>query len=198
MKPLLLIVLTVFLILDGCDEEERYKILSFFFDGVPVPPSLVAKSSTDTDSTYVAEQSVQERTRPAIRTTRNEKTLYLHKPYKSRQCGACHQTQGGQKLVTRLDKLCQRCHEQFENLPAFVHGPVAVGQCIACHNPHSSENAYLLLRKGDSVCLYCHDQIDMDILSEHSTKGSKECVDCHSPHFSDTNRFFIWNSGSNP
>ena len=192
MKTLLIIVSVGFLsIPSGCDEETTYKVLSFFFDGVPKPGAEnpvdeLVQTLVDTLSDSTEQNIAAANQRPP------EQELFIHKPYRERRCDDCHQSGFGQKLVAaRVDLLCQTCHEDFAVKKKYTHGPVAVGQCLTCHNPHLSKNKYLLLRVGEKTCTYCHEEIDMVSVAEHQEPKPLDCVSCHSPHFSDTNKKYL-------
>lgn len=62
-------------------------------------------------------------------------------------CGVCHltQTQGDMTLVSLSmpkQKICSACHDE----PAVLrlHTPAVKGQCVDCHDAHSSEQEMLL------------------------------------------------------
>ncbi|MHC4609786.1 MAG: cytochrome c3 family protein, partial [Planctomycetota bacterium] len=55
------------------------------------------------------------------------------------------------ELVSGDSGLCYQCHDE----PAeseHANGPIVVGVCTACHNPHSAENLYGPNFTGDEVC----------------------------------------------
>jgi len=62
-------------------------------------------------------------------------------------CEVCHltQTQGDMTMVSLSmpkQKICFACHQ--ESVALRQHVPAAKGQCIDCHDPHSSERKMLL------------------------------------------------------
>jgi len=173
-----------------CDPETQYKVLSFFFDGVPLPPSM-QPAVVDTMQS-AGNDSIPQLAEALTPKKPSAPTVYLHPPYKERKCDVCHESEGGQRLLeARPDLVCRKCHEQFNQEYRFVHGPVAVGQCLRCHNPHSTKNPYLLIRKGEEVCTYCHEEINRWSISAHASEGPLNCLQCHSPHYSNENRFFL-------
>lgn len=179
------------------DENRRYKVLSFFFDGVPNPASAkednIQKADTSAvDSTKTPTLAVVPKKRPSA------PTIYTHQPYRERKCEKCHRSDFGQKLKDRADLICNTCHEQFKNPPAFVHGPVAVGQCTTCHSPHTSKYPKLLIREGNKICTFCHEAIDRVNVAEHQSVDNPPCTSCHSPHFSDGSRFYLLTSNRSP
>ncbi|MFH1853202.1 MAG: cytochrome c3 family protein [Candidatus Neomarinimicrobiota bacterium] len=184
-----LLSLSVVLCLSACRDETTYRVLSFFFDGVPLPPSLVVALPADTTRT-VSTVPLTGVTPGLARTNRAQVTWFLHEPYKGRNCNKCHQDQSGQSLLaTRTDFVCRTCHEQFARPYAYIHGPVAVGQCLACHDPHRSRGKKLLTRNGDKICTFCHEKIDRERVTAHVLNENRVCIECHSPHFSDRSQF---------
>ena len=108
--------------------------------------------------------------------------------------------------------LCAKCHDDKLFEGKLVHGPVAAGMCMGCHNPHSSDNQGLLKKKPAALCLDCHPDIAKGphVIAGFSRSGhplgndKKEaadplrpgktfyCASCHEPHRSELpklNRF---------
>jgi predicted CXXCH cytochrome family protein len=85
-------------------------------------------------------------------------------------------------------EICLGCHEGFQekiNKP-FVHTPLTEGDCVGCHNPHTSSFTMLLSAPGGSICSTCHDSvIPEDAESVHQVVAGGECIACHDPHASD-------------
>ena len=50
--------------------------------------------------------------------------------------------------------LCAKCHEAKSG--PVLHGPYKNGQCLICHDPHSSEFKAQTRSAGNSLCLACH------------------------------------------
>lgn len=102
-------------------------------------------------------------------------------------CANCHNPHASQQkhlLADRTDALCLKCHDKPLQTPdgrtianmkpvltgsQFLHGPVRVGNCSACHDAHGAANPTLLvknfpqtfytkfkLEKYD-LCFQCHD-----------------------------------------
>jgi predicted CXXCH cytochrome family protein len=72
------------------------------------------------------------------------------------------------------------CHPSLEKSQRFVHGPVAVGDCRACHRQHSAVERHLLARPATTLCLGCHDQLVT--CPAASQAADSPCVSCHDPH----------------
>jgi predicted CXXCH cytochrome family protein len=110
-------------------------------------------------------------------------------------CTSCHEVRVN-KDVTRIKltatsstSLCLTCHndKNAAELKGQVHKP-AVRDCVACHDPHTSDNKYQLLKatSGDAkenLCLSCH-TTGLSV----SDKGSRHaaldmgCDTCHVTH----------------
>ncbi len=155
----------------------------------------------------------------------------VHKPVSEGQCLACHNPHSSDnqsQLVESVPQLCFSCHAKkgkikknmtgspikelysSEDLP--LHPPFADGECLECHNPHSSGNPILLAAKGPvkiftsykeseyELCFKCHDEFKEVLKTEISTgetdfrngnqnlhylhvvKKGRSCRSCHNPH----------------
>jgi predicted CXXCH cytochrome family protein len=154
----------------ACAATTRYKVLSFLFDGVP-PPSQPAAAAGLSGAAV-----------PAVPGTRVSPSN--HGPYAARMCGSCHEAAATNALVAPKDQLCFRCHD----LPldrAYVHGPIASGGCLVCHDPHASPYRSLLVSDSDSFCFHCHDRAAVAAIPGHDGVESG-CTGCHDAHASDS------------
>ena len=153
----------------GCSVTTRHKVLTLFFDGVPpLPDGAAQPQQPGAASGLAAGGSI---------------AIHEHGPYAARLCGACHEAAATNALVAPPDQLCFRCH----TLPLdrkYIHGPIASGGCLVCHDPHRSPNAYLLVSASDSFCFHCHTQKSVRSIEGHeSLEGG--CTECHDAHASD-------------
>jgi len=98
-------------------------------------------------------------------------------------CAGCHVVEGGKLAAKAQKEACYGCHDSFEKAPegkkAFLHAPVATGECTACHDPHFS--ALPKLARSDKGCAECHDPFPPGA-SVHYPVKEGECTACHSPH----------------
>jgi predicted CXXCH cytochrome family protein len=74
-------------------------------------------------------------------------------------CENCHQATSEKdkttiNLVATGGDLCAMCHEASKD--PVLHGPYKSGQCLICHNPHSSEFKAQTRADVNSICLACH------------------------------------------
>ena len=155
----------------GCGPK-NYKVLSFFFDGVPLPVD-EAGPSKDFNAKTAGGGTVK-KGKPSS-----------HGPYAAKLCNACHNVRGGAaggSLVLPVQELCFKCH--VFNTGLYVHGPIAAGGCLICHDPHGSANKFLLTSASESFCFHCHAQKDIELNKAHE-KNQMDCTSCHAPHVSD-------------
>ena len=149
-------------------EEARYRTLSIFFDGVPSLTTALPEGDTAPGLN-----------RPvAIQFT-------VHQPWAERKCELCHSRTFSNELKIEEPELCSTCHESEAFERAYVHGPVAFGECTVCHNPHRSRFQDLLLSEGSTVCSTCHDEGTFSISEVHQVEAAESCLNCHDPHSSE-------------
>jgi predicted CXXCH cytochrome family protein len=160
----------------SCDEQRRYETLKFFFDGVEEPESMAAPGRFVDSNLPIATPESQ------------GPTWYVHEPRKD--CTNCHDTKrqsradGRAYLISSVPQLCYECHDDFAVSASNVHGPVAVGVCLECHNPHKSQLRYLLEKPIPELCYICHDTEAIESIPEHFVRGLSSCNDCHDSHAS--------------
>src|SRR5690606_7579552 len=87
----------------------------------------------------------------------------VHAPFAA-DCALCHDPHGGDnryfvKGGTGAEG-CYRCHSDFREDLKMVHGPVALGECLACHTPHQSAHKGLLVEDRASLCQSCHVDVE--------------------------------------
>jgi predicted CXXCH cytochrome family protein len=164
----LLLILAGTGMLIGCSTpQERYEVLSFFFDGVPDPAKANSAAEKGASDGPVATAVV----------------MTLHKPYVNNQCDACHRLNSGEIAeFQEAYKACVKCHEQVTTQYQRMHGPVALGVCAFCHTAHESVEPALLKDSPVKVCGHCHES-DMlsDTVQQHKDP-SISCLSCHFGH----------------
>ncbi len=102
-----------------------------------------------------------------------------HLPVLEERCAECH---GGlRREDPRAEKrTCTGCHRALAVIYPYLHGPVAAGQCLVCHDPHGSSLPALGPANAKDLCIACHDQ---PTTLEHVQKArSRVCYLCHNPH----------------
>ena len=109
-----------------------------------------------------------------------------HRTGNRAQCLECHLkmdevSAGGTRSAPAL---CYGCHDRNDR-KRYVHGPLAVGDCLACHDPHGGYGSAHLRREQALLCGNCHTVRESSVMVACQSTG-KGCVDCHDPHQSDT------------
>jgi len=173
----LVIVSTMLALMVSCDDAQRHKLFTYFFDGVPPL----------TDESDAHAPSGADRGRVSVR--------YEHPSGK--ECNNCHVAGQRRKslemlsmaqvnLVSPVPGLCYNCHTDYSNTGVVVHGPVAVGQCLFCHDPHQAPNRYLLKRAVPQLCYLCHDRQMIESIADHPSDALSGCLGCHEGHSAST------------
>lgn len=165
----------------GCSVQQTHKTLVFFFDGVDQIKFFNDYLSKDS----LTKQSNAKRD-ALLKKHRPDRCVHL--PYKEKKCELCHTPD--KRLVMPMPGLCFKCHKSFSETYEVVHGPVASGGCMNCHNQHSSKYPKLLIREGQDICLYCHNTSLVFANKVHRDIEDAECVLCHNPHGGKT-RFMV-------
>jgi predicted CXXCH cytochrome family protein len=164
-------LLLVALLAPACTATSRYRVLSTLFDGVPAPGAAAA-----------GEAATSAATGPTLPAPSPGK-LNEHGPYAARQCAACHVGGASNALVAPPERLCVGCHQVAADR-RYVHGPIASGGCLVCHDPHSSSYPSLLVADSATFCLRCHERAAL-VPSPQHTDVALQCTECHEPHGSD-------------
>jgi predicted CXXCH cytochrome family protein len=149
----------------GCSTpQQRYRVLSTFFDGVPDPDAPKKTSGS---------RRVGDRGRVTI----------VHKPYQENKCDACHLNTADifARAQVRPD-VCMDCHAIVPKEHRVMHGPVVNNACGMCHSPHSSGNAHLLRQPAPAVCTQCHEPAEVTALHKQPFDVKRSCIECHSGH----------------
>ena len=192
----LIIVAVLIVIVSGCDRQGRHKMLTVFFTGVP-PLEEEKKGETEKDKTLKVQKETEQAAPKVI--------VYTHPLSAARLCNQCHLTTAnfamfGQrvsvnsfqkgipspgKLVVPRKELCIKCHKDKSDAKAlreglWLHTTAARGDCNKCHDPHQSNNRYMLLDKPRQICIPCHTGPKIMELPAHKEPG--ECLTCHNPH----------------
>lgn len=119
------------------------------------------------------------------------------KPYHHRvkenamRCIDCHQPHSGidrrqQRTQISGDMVCTRCHREKEGPFVFEHAVLKIKDCLACHEPHGSNNPKMLVRSTvRTLCLECHSTSPGVLTSQppsfHDVRLPRyqNCTTCH-------------------
>ena len=115
-------------------------------------------------------------------------TWGFHEPLKN--CVTCHEHQPEQDssdmpyLIASVPQLCYGCHKDYISLAGWVHGPVSIGECLLCHEPHETDNKSLLRKPIPELCYQCHETRMLQLVANHLDESYAQCNDCHDGHAS--------------
>jgi len=158
----------------SCTQEKRYRVLSFFFDGVPSYEQSAASDSQPQNSTMLREEQLVTGEMETTSTELNNQSEVVHEPFRERACESCHQRSATSFLSEQGSDLCFQCHDYSPFKAAYVHGPVAVGACTFCHHPHRSFQASLLQKPVRELCLSVNRRIVLRGRSAHTFTSSRQ------------------------
>ncbi len=142
-------------------------------------------------------------------------SINVHPPVSDWNCFYCHSApKAGESgfdvpASRKTDKTCFECHSDMKDdidKAKFVHGPVSSGDCLLCHNPHSSDFRGQTIMKTNQLCLSCHEKKygkDHPVMMHpvqgvrdmNSPKNELSCISCHSPHFGANEKLFYKATG---
>jgi predicted CXXCH cytochrome family protein len=103
-----------------------------------------------------------------------------HQPLVENECATCHEKTGEQSALTEA-AVCYRCHTAMAVMFPYVHGPVAAGKCLVCHDPHGSSLPNLTRARVKDICTACHDQ--PSTWKHIDSSRNSVCTLCHNPHY---------------
>ena len=119
----------------------------------------------------------------------DELTEPTHLNFRRADCLLCH---AGHRPAEGDVTTCRKCHESYYDLPAddWVHGPMALEDCLICHEPRGSAHGQLISDLPD-LCLSCHEAERVLAKPHHAEADTQACVDCHDPHSAGNRQLLI-------
>ncbi|WP_395050952.1 cytochrome c3 family protein [Flavobacterium sp.] len=131
---------------------------------------------------------------------------HIHGPTAT-SCAACHESNGkkhpsttkevGFKLFAEGSELCYSCHTEIkeEHNLKFVHEPLKEGQCIKCHEIHSSDSPKFVSASLPGLCLSCHTSHKEGLANAKTVHTAsfegESCLKCHNPHASTIKKLLV-------
>ncbi len=100
------------------------------------------------------------------------------------KAGKCRSTESsGWALTKQQPDLCYDCHERKDKFKE-VHTAVRQGECLECHDAHSSDLPALTRKPRNQLCLSCHEVEPLvgNRAVRHAPVSEGLCLDCHDPH----------------
>jgi predicted CXXCH cytochrome family protein len=89
-------------------------------------------------------------------------------------------------------EMCTLCHKM--ELQPSIHEPVTKGECLKCHDPHSSQFPWLIKTATSAeLCYSCHGEIETPLSNTymHAPVAKGDCIQCHAAHSATTKHFLI-------
>ncbi len=171
------------------DQVTNHKILSTLFDGVPAlpPPGQICEDYYQARRAAELNKSAPDADLAA--TAKGKRSS--HQPFAEKECSNCHDINNkvNEGFIVAKQDLCLVCHENFQG--QHVHGPVAVGDCQACHLPHSSAHESLLIAAPEDICQTCHAEGRLAAdMHDRFVVSLITCNQCHDPHVGNA-RYFL-------
>lgn len=168
----------------ACTPQEKHRVLTFFFDGVPPLHPVETKAepgkTPDTEPGAAPQVTKVEPPKPP-RVIWHEHTPALD----PKGCGTCHAVDRSYQLVKPVPELCEVCHKDTRSYPR-LHGPVALGTCMSCHQmrQHRSRQKHLLRAPAPNLCFECHERTPAGARTLGCARASDDadCLQCHGPH----------------
>lgn len=189
-SSLFLLALFLVIFVAGCDSVSRHQVLTTLFDGVPALPAPERLCDDYYEQRVAAEAMGQKLNTEGAMGVKAQRSS--HRPYTEKSCSDCHSSNKNVNdgLIVPKRELCGVCHTDIVK-GGNVHGPVAVGDCLACHLPHNSNHKALLKEDPDEVCATCHQEKRL-AAAMHQRFITKDisCGECHDPHSGEA-RYFL-------
>ena len=129
---------------------------------------------------------------------------HIHGPVGLGVCSVCHNPHGDayrfQLWADGKGEMCVSCHSDKQVLydqssSITVHGIIKGHGCTSCHNPHASEERFLLSKPINELCVSCHNKFEGiktgHPVGGHPVAGDRDprrkdrefsCTSCHNPH----------------
>lgn len=104
-------------------------------------------------------------------------------------CLNCHSfsRETNNELSFDLNRVCQDCHTEqggpflYEHEATTAYTVGGTG-CIECHNPHGSENNFLLKQPVKDLCQSCHFVPTHETAHPGRVYPINNCTECHTTH----------------
>ncbi len=123
---------------------------------------------------------------------------FIHNPIDKQECLACHTGNSkkhpdrrGNEFSLKYEQdteMCLSCHKT-EIKGIGLHTPVKKGECLSCHDPHSSTVPAMLKEESPAIlCSSCHEEQFGAKEFVHGPVAVGACNVCHSSHGDESNK----------
>ncbi|PLX38838.1 MAG: hypothetical protein C0608_12100 [Deltaproteobacteria bacterium] len=108
----------------------------------------------------------------------------FHIESREEQCLDCHDIMPAEGEMG-MTMVCDVCHG-YQTKKKYVHGPIPVGGCPACHDFESAPKRFELTSMGSELCFTCHGDVmaQFERKNVHGPVAMGFCTVCHNPHSS--------------
>ena len=120
---------------------------------------------------------------------------YVHGPVQLEHCSMCHETVENRhvfRVAATGVEMCTLCHKM--EFQSSIHEPVTKGECLKCHDPHSSEfPALVRTATSAELCYSCHEETEAQLSNTymHAPVAKGECILCHAAHSAGTQQLLL-------
>lgn len=106
-------------------------------------------------------------------------------------CLACGLVSAVEKPTSLQDScVTAECHTTYRE-KQFLHGPMELDDCRACHKPvDPAQHTFKLLHSVNDLCHSCHLEVATS-RNVHEPLRTGDCLQCHDPHSADNNSFLL-------
>lgn len=136
-----------------------YRIATVLFALLCLLLNRLTVAETSTEHPYIDTSEIKSETCLSCHPDKNE-GKFVHTIVNS-GCESCHHATSEKKkekttitLAAEGGDLCAMCHDAKKD--PVVHGPYKAGQCLVCHNPHSSAFPAQTRAATNTLCMSCH------------------------------------------
>lgn len=108
-------------------------------------------------------------------------------------CHSPHASAEAKLMKAPMKEVCSSCHSDTtarQDRSLTKHQPIADGECSTCHDPHSSNNPFIMTKTSSiKLCGQCHDwqthsthPIGGEIIDPRNPNLTLDCLSCHRTH----------------
>ncbi|WP_321366753.1 cytochrome c3 family protein [uncultured Desulfuromusa sp.] len=118
-------------------------------------------------------------------------------------CHSPHASAEANLMKAPMKDVCSSCHSDTiarQDRSITKHQPIADGECSTCHNPHSSNNPFLMTETSNiNLCGQCHDwqthsthPIGGEVVDSRNPNLTLDCLSCHRTHGTEFPHFIYY------